>query len=418
MPYSDSFHDEDGDDIYQAEPVADGSGRANHSTDDLSEDHHLHDHGNAALSPVDGYFHASQDQHYSPQESSTPTVTTTPYFPGAGTSSDGNASSSSHHFRGPHVPDVWVEDPSLQEIQETTAIDKAREAEQERQAHLASLWDTPRTSSPFRAHHPTPSVAAASTTSSGPAPTSTYTPTQHSRASSSVTGQPSQQHQQHQSNPSTSTTSHIRSQTPAGTSSIYSEQSALVSYADAPPAYTPSPTSPITSTSDFSRSYRTFSQASMGGRDEARGLLASAEPQSMGDHPVGEVEDGIVPRWRQRVRRYPWLNRRNFRLFFLGLLLLFLTLGFLISVMTAGDENVSRYQLSYVVSSLRVFPCQVQLCALKGGKRSKIYRPLLFRFILLTGGILIPRLGDTTKRHLKSHNGPVANIEPEVEATR
>ncbi|KAK3397108.1 hypothetical protein B0T20DRAFT_249612 [Sordaria brevicollis] len=86
---------------------------------------------------------------------------------------------------------------------------------------------------------------------------------------------------------------------------------------EAPPAYTPSPTSasptsPLNSHAASSTSYQTFPQAttpstssssndSMGRPDESTGLLQGRGPESMGGNP-GDGPENVRPKWTERVK--------------------------------------------------------------------------------------------------------------------
>jgi hypothetical protein len=74
----------------------------------------------------------------------------------------------------------------------------------------------------------------------------------------------------------------------------------------------------------------------MGRREETQGLLAH-EPESMG-RPEDEYA-GEVSGWRERLRRrIPYVNGRNCKLVLLALILLILTAGFLVAMITSVKE--------------------------------------------------------------------------------
>ena len=290
-----------------------------------------------ALSPSDGYFHGAS----STAPAHTPTSSNVPY-----------------------VPNVWVFDPSLGES--SKAESKAREAYQESLANRGhsnayqgfvplapgtGLGGTPFTSTQasstdYRSRHddytPAPSTYSYPTGS-----TQAYT----SQGSGSVSG-PSL---------SSGTATHTRrsssAYTPSATTSYrsytprrpeYGRRPSLVP-SEAPPAYTPSPTSPTEA--DYSRNYNTFSppepaavvsnsssnnhsnHSNMGRPEETQSLLPG-QPQSMAN-PNGSYE-GTTPAWKEQV------NRRGHRCkkILIGLLLLLVASGFITSFATAVNEEV------------------------------------------------------------------------------
>ncbi|KAH9898621.1 hypothetical protein F4778DRAFT_188457 [Xylariomycetidae sp. FL2044] len=199
--------------------------------------------------------------------------------------SDGYFASSSSSNVVPHVPNILVPDPSLptlDETSETSAASKAREANEERR--LNTLRHQPSQaveSAPERGigqlEQDTVTTAAFAPPPSRHHPTQTYSPSSSSRTT--LRTYPIQQHR---------------------TPSVYS---------DAPPAYSPSPTSPLSPTSQQTRTvnYSTFTAPRMGILDVENERLLAAEPQSMG--PPADEETG-TPAWSRRVRRRlpGWLN--------------------------------------------------------------------------------------------------------------
>lgn len=283
-PYSDNLYSD-------PDPVRDGA----NANEDTEAD---------ALSPSDGYFHASSPQDESP------------------------LSPTSHRRRQsgnvPFVPNVIVEDPTLQQAQGSS--DKAREAEQERLINSSGGADptSPTTqshSSPTTSHYPSVThyshnplrspTAASSTVSYTPAPSSsgrnTASPSHHHRRSvdeDHVTYHPSQS--QH---PSSSATSYPAAHT-SGTVQNASGPN------DAPPAYTP--------TSPTSTGYQTFPSAApsntdnMGVPEENQSLLPR-QPQSMSGNPQGTPP----PMW-QRLKEAPRSSKFRSRLkTVLGILVIF-----------------------------------------------------------------------------------------------
>jgi hypothetical protein len=267
------------------------------------------------------------------------------YFGSASGTSSGTVVPASSNV--PHVPNVLVEDPSLQR---STAEGKAREAEQERlrNGRGDSISDDGDTS----AYHPS-HVAAASR--NGAASTYTMTPPQQSVAPSPQSGATYY---------APSSSSRIP---PAATPSSYTTYSTRGSFAyhgerfpflprEAPPAYTPSPTSP-SNPQHFGGGYSTFPRGQdatvdMGRPEETQGLLAH-QPESMRDRNPEGV-DGLALRWRgRRVRQYAnWGCCK----IVLALVLFLTAIGFLRIVVTGtttGHVSLARLS-SYVCGALTV----------------------------------------------------------------
>nr|CDP27058.1 Putative protein of unknown function [Podospora anserina S mat+] len=250
-----------------------------------------------ALSPVDGYFGSSND-----------------------TSSDTSAVATSSIV--PHVPNVWVEDPSL-----TTAASKAREAELERRVSGVAREDYSvggLTSSGYNSSAYTGSSRAHGYSGSFSRP-GTYA--QSSSPSSSSAG------------PSVLST---RSYTPYQHRAAYQGESSRLVPQDAPPAYTPSPTSPqsLQGGHDASRNYSTFSAptGTMGRLRETQGLLGH-EPESMRDSGNGgSGEDS--PRWRERIEnRISSFDRSYCKFAFLVVGLVLLSTGFLTTLINSVRDE-------------------------------------------------------------------------------
>jgi len=301
-------------------------------SDDMYSGSHMDDEPMAF--PTSGQFPDAGDDEEELDETRILSPTDGYFGPGMGGSSASAPPSS-------HVPDVWVRDPSLD--QSTTAEGKAREAAQER-------WTAP--SPNLSGHDPrlpsAPSAAAASPTTT----TTTYpyhnleqyrSYARSSQARSSVSGSGSGSRPA-QARYTPAPASDARSAS-SRRESIYSERSSLFP-SEAPPAYTPSPSSPSSASGSdppsFARHYRTFPRPAMGRDEETRGLLAS-DPQSMGGRPGDEFADA-APLWRQRVRRRMprWSERGCFSVL-LCLVLLFVTLGSLASVREAIRDAVRSH---------------------------------------------------------------------------
>ncbi|OIW25791.1 hypothetical protein CONLIGDRAFT_684332 [Coniochaeta ligniaria NRRL 30616] len=327
MPYSDNLYSIDSDDEFpDLEPLADhgaypvpspqqsrplASPETGPEEDDQDPDH--------ALSPADGNFpttHTYQTGNRSPRTSS--------------------------HV--PHVPNILVRDPSLE--QGSTAESKAREARQEQQAADSNL-NSPAVDADTDTSPVVPQDDQSPSRATSPRSSSAYTPTSPT-SSRSTHYQPSTAGAYSAYAPSTA--SHNTSHVPRR--SIYTASSPFLPR-EAPPAYTPSrtatstytgstsPTSPTASStgqSDFPRNYQTFSQVGMGRVEETRGLLAP--PESMGG-PSGDDFGDVTPAWRDRVRRrVPYLNWRNCRYAAVCLVLLLLTVGFLVSGITSVKKDL------------------------------------------------------------------------------
>ncbi|KAI1480543.1 hypothetical protein F4774DRAFT_377602 [Daldinia eschscholtzii] len=235
--------------------------------------------------------------------------------------SDGYFASSSSSHAVPNVPNVLVSDPTLQQTSESGAESKAREAEEER-------------------------------SSSGPRRAGDYNQNyNHTAAVSGITEQVSQSEQhatsstaprQQQSNSALAHT-YLPSSSSYTPFSTYPTRGRTPSvYSDAPPAYSPSPTSPLSPTTNQqpqSRSYNTFT-STMGVQDivENERLLIRG-PESIGQ-PIDE-ELGDTPHWTRRVRRRlpTWLGWRSL---VLGLIVLVVSIGFLANSLRIIKEDDNR----------------------------------------------------------------------------
>lgn len=301
-----------------------------------------------------------------------------------------------------HVPNVWVSDPSLE--QGSTADSKAREARGEPWEQNRSL-DTrlnPASGRHFQQQQQyIPSTSTSTSTSNSnstprdgsssafsllnPQPLPPQPPTSAagvpSSSSSTTTTTPSYRAQRH--TPlllsSSSTSAAAGPSRPRRSATIYSERSSL--FSEAPPAYTPSPTSPTSASSSYNsnnndNNYQTFTPAgtsynntnhyyynnnnhhphslhsphnntNMGraSESESHGLLAGQTYQSIPESMGGEPEDDghfTYPQptgWRDRIANLTW--RKQWKLVLLGLVLAFVTVGFLVSSVSGLRRQVS-----------------------------------------------------------------------------
>ncbi|PTB41267.1 hypothetical protein M441DRAFT_138552 [Trichoderma asperellum CBS 433.97] len=240
------------------------------------EDEQQHD-DSSALSPADGYFHASSSGLDEAATSSQP--------------SPARQSSSV-----PFVPNVMVEDPTLQEDR---AAAKAREAAEESRINRAAAGG----STPFddRQPHHHPSVAHEA---------SFYSPAHPSRApppASPAAAYPQFQPHRHLGSSSASASSssaspsghyhrrsideEVSSFQPAGSMGQPANQYTVHRQTDAPPAYSPSASSP-----PLSSGYQTFTPPQAAAQSEAMGVpeenqnLLPRQPESMGGAPNGPQE--------------------------------------------------------------------------------------------------------------------------------
>jgi hypothetical protein len=260
------------------------------------------------------------------------------YFGAATGSSPGTVVPASSNV--PHVPNVLVEDPSLQR---NNAEGKAREAEQERRRNDQGLSDPNDESSITAPSH------TAGASRNGSMSASTMTPVQQSATPSS----PSVADTYY----APSSSSRVPSAVTPTSYTTYSQRSAYRGESfpfiprEAPPAYTPSPISPINPSGfgTVSRNYDTFSQAThtavnMGIPEETQGLLAH-QPESMRDHGPDGLDEG-TPSWRRRIRRARQrLGLGSCKTVVVALLLLLVTAGFVTSLVSATRNKVSVTRL-------------------------------------------------------------------------
>ncbi|RYP54155.1 hypothetical protein DL769_010395 [Monosporascus sp. CRB-8-3] len=211
----------------------------------------------------------------------------------------------------PRVPNVMVEDPTTGQRSEGDADPKACEASEERRLRLAAE----RGDSIAGSAHPRGDyLGRESAIRPFAPPTTARHLASHTYSQSSAPRIP------------------LRTDSSLGhTPSVYSE---------APPAYTPFPTSPLSGSSqqERARNYSTF-LPNMGAPGIERERLLARDPESMADQPGDQVADTTV--WRRRIRRRlpTWLN---WNIMLLSALLLIISAGFLANafrVIGRGDES-------------------------------------------------------------------------------
>lgn len=262
-----------------------------YSGDDNPWEDEQHD-DSSALSPADGYFHASSS------------------------GLEEAATSSSHYTvrqssSVPFVPNVMVEDPTLHEDR---AAAKAREAEEESRINSAAAGGSTRFDD--RQPHHQPSVA--------PGEASYYQPSHPSRAPpppSQAAAYPQFQAHRHLASSSSASSSsaspsghyhrrsideEVSSFQPPTSMGQPSNQYTVHRQTDAPPAYSPSASSP-----PLSSSYQTFTPPQAAAQSENMGVpeenqsLLPRQPESMGGPPNGSQET----LWR-RIKRNTTTRKR------------------------------------------------------------------------------------------------------------
>jgi len=325
-------------------PAAGPGGRDVNGEDDEEDDADV-------LSPSDGYFNNRSD-----------VLSDAPAAAAATTS-----------FSVPRVPNVLVQDPSLPPG--STAESKAREAEEERRRN-SNRPSTPSgtSSTGYPRDDAGPPFHPTQTSSNGSPPGSHAS--LHSQQPSIVP--PSQSGRAAYYQPSQSSSSSSSNHTPSVRGSIsytsyapqraayYNERLRFPPQED-PPAYTPSQ-----STTDTVRNYRTFSPAvpvvpeannnntnntntNMGRWDQTQGLLGRG-PESMRD-PHRRYDDEGGSGWWHRIRRWvPFINGEGWRSSLLSTVVLLMTAGLLISLMSDGKHNVSNTRHSCCSSHLPLSP--------------------------------------------------------------
>ncbi|OAQ92004.1 hypothetical protein VFPFJ_03744 [Purpureocillium lilacinum] len=265
-----------------------------------------------ALSPTDGYFHASASSDAASSSA-------------FGQQPDQHRRTSSNV---PSVPNVLVEDPTLRDQGA-----KAREAEQERQINNAAGQQTTSsspyppqlssTSSPHTSHHPTPSASAASPpqgpTSPAANPSPSFVSSHHHRRSVEE-DEPVQFPGDRTRLPYLHTPSHTSTHATAPSQPHHHSQ------LDAPPAYSPSPSSPPSSQPQGYQTFASLSENARTGNDnsnmgvpEEHQALLPRHPESMGGSPNGPSH----PRWQRLKDSMSSPNLRPKLKTILGVLVIF-----------------------------------------------------------------------------------------------
>ncbi|KAH7160640.1 hypothetical protein EDB81DRAFT_321617 [Dactylonectria macrodidyma] len=236
-----------------------------------------------ALSPTDGYFHASSDL----------------------ASSSSHPQSPFHRSAGsvPRVPNVFVEDPTLLD-----PGSKAREAEAERTLLNSGSTDA------------VDSTVSPSTGSAGYQPSrfAASPPNHHHRRSVE------EHHNPYAGLDQQITSPYMGQQPPSVSTALFSH------HRDAPPAYTPSPTSPP------STSYQTFapSNSTMGLPEEQQRLIPRG-PESMG----GPTSSQEPSRWQRIKSSITGIDLRKKLKTALGVLVIFSVVAIILGSATMPPKH-------------------------------------------------------------------------------
>ncbi|KAH0444676.1 hypothetical protein CcaCcLH18_00334 [Colletotrichum camelliae] len=270
------------------------------------------------LSPTDGYFQSSSssaDNLYPPQQEQE--LQQHQYHRRDHTTDNVTDATLPTSAGVPHVPNVLVQDPSLQQQQQRSSK-KDSEAREETRLNTSPHTHNRGTSSiADDDYHYDDGFSSIGDSVATPSHTTTYT--SHAQSSSSYTPY----------SPSTDTP--LRTPQTHPRRSLFSHTPSLFNIPrEAPPAYTPSPTSPLSSSSprEF-RNYQTFSPvAAMGAPEEARHLLGR-DPESMGGDEPYQDDERPLP-WKDRVlKKFPWASRRTLKMVLFALLMFSIFVGFL-----------------------------------------------------------------------------------------
>lgn len=258
---------------------------------DLGQD--VSDDERDALSPTDGYFHASSSSDAAPASQWQPHPHPHPQRQHQRMSSN-----------VPDVPNVLVEDPTLRGL---GAADKAREAEEERlmnsatgQAAASSPYPPQLSTAAARAA--TAATSSSSSSHGGPAsPSAAATPTSPPFAASHHHRRSVEEDEPLRFAGHSTRLPYLHTPAGRGETTNAASQPHRHNQLDAPPAYSPSPSSPPAS-GHPQQGYQTFASPPanapvdiMGVPEEHQALLPR-QPESMGGPPGG----GPPPsRWRR-----------------------------------------------------------------------------------------------------------------------
>ncbi|OHF02466.1 hypothetical protein CORC01_02161 [Colletotrichum orchidophilum] len=316
-----------------------------YSVDDSDFDEVPDDDLDAHLSPTDGYFQSSTSSSaggiYPPQQQHSDfhnehDVTDATTFPTSAAV--------------PHVPNVLVQDPSLQQQEGSSSTNKDREAREETKLNTSS-FDHAAAAAAARHYSPPPRRTSSSVSAvdgfyddgaSSTAADSQLTPSHTTYTSHAV--QSSSSYTPY----SPSTDAPLRTPQTHSRRALYSNNSVSLFRipSEAPPAYTPSPTSPLSSSPTEFRNYQTFNTrtTNMGAPEEERRLLGR-DPESMGDTPYHDDDDDDPrpsPSWRDRaLKKFPWASRRTLKMALLAALVFFTLSGFLSMLATTVIHSPS-----------------------------------------------------------------------------
>ncbi|KAK4118702.1 hypothetical protein N657DRAFT_583122 [Parathielavia appendiculata] len=332
MPYSDNLYSmlDDESDIEPNEGTSNQHGSYEHG---VTSQHPAFDSNTVSTAATHAVYDAGDDVDAEDPQLFSPTDG---YFGAAAGTSSGTVVPASSNV--PHVPNVLVEDPSLER---SAAEGKAREAEQERRRNDQGLPDSNDGDTPT-----VPSLAAGASrngpTSAYQVPPSSQSATPSSASVAATYYAPSSSSRRPSAATPTSYTAYSQR------SAYHGERFPFVPR-EAPPAYTPSPISPINSHGfdSASSNYRTFSQAThtvvnMGRPEETQGLL-SHQPESMRDHNSDGLDEE-TPSWRGRIRKARRrLGGAKYKMMLSALLLLLVTAGFVTGLVSATRAKTGRH---------------------------------------------------------------------------
>ncbi|KAI0537032.1 hypothetical protein GGR58DRAFT_363392 [Xylaria digitata] len=228
--------------------------------------------------------------------------------------SDGQFPASSSN-ETPHIPNVFIPDPTLQHRTQSEAESKAREADKDRLLNSQSELGRHSVESSF-----------------------SRSSSRLEQAARITSGLPSHHHRE---------ITYSQSSASRSPSRVFCNRARPPSvYSEAPPAYSPSSFSSIppgsTSQQDRKRNYNTFAANRIMGAPEVEAeSLLGHQPESMGA-PVDQ--ESLTPAWARRVRRRlpAWLNWKYGLLALAVLIVLIATLSGIASSSHSHKENDSN----------------------------------------------------------------------------